>query len=133
MQKIEKKLVVRDIVESTLCNKCGENCYGEGLPETKIVGGYNSSVLGDNSHYSFALCEDCLWDLFKTFKIKPIDSSDEQEVKEYDSWVAGGQQEYTARLRKDPDWRARDTKDSRYLVDDEERVAAEFLGKKEET
>jgi hypothetical protein len=137
MQKIERKLVVKDVVESTLCNKCGEDCYGEGLPETEIVGGFQSSVLGDNSRYSFALCEDCLWDLFKTFKIKPIDSSDDQDVEEYESWVAGGQQEYTTRLREDPDWRAKTIKESRYMInhllEQTEKEVADLLGKKEET
>jgi len=127
MQKIEKKLIVWDVVESTTCNKCGEGCYGEGLPETKIVGGYNSSVLGDMSRYSFALCEECLWGIFQTFKIKPVDPTDRQASEEYDNWVAGGQQEYTARLRADPDWRARDTKESRVMVEYREQEVAEFL------
>ena len=128
MQKIEKKLIVWDVVESTLCNKCGENCYGEGLPETKIIGGYNSSVLGDDNRYSFALCEDCLWDIFRTFKIKPIDDpSNIFASQEYDSWVAGDQQKYTNRLRKDPNWRTKEIEASRYMIENEEQEVADFL------
>lgn len=127
MQKIEKKLIVWDVVEFTACNKCGEDCYGEGLPETKVTGGYNSSILGDMSRYSFAICEECLWDIFQIFKIKPVDPTDTQALEEYDGWINGGQKEHTERLRADPEWRARDIKESRVMIRYREKEVEDFL------
>lgn len=70
------------------CNKCGESCRKwcthdisdiYGLDNCTVIGGYLSSNddtgLSDMTSYTFSLCEKCLRELFKTFKI-PVDESD---------------------------------------------------------
>lgn len=70
-----------DIIEDIICNKCGESCcigsYSEnnedkvfnGLIEYTASGHYLSSYLSDTTTYKFSLCEKCLSDSFKEFKI----------------------------------------------------------------
>lgn len=75
--KLVKKQI--EVIDDILCNKCGKSCKedcGEdvieycGLIETTIEGGYFSPVLEDAVKYTFSLCEECLNELFKTFKIE---------------------------------------------------------------
>lgn len=70
---------VEEIVD-IICNKCGESCQTgkigdsasyDGLLEVAITGGYHSKFLGDCTTHKFSICEKCLNDYFKTFKIKP--------------------------------------------------------------
>lgn len=64
-----------EVIEDIICNKCGNSCYSgfsyEGLIEANIIGGYGSKSIGDMEHYCFSMCEDCLMELFKTFKHNP--------------------------------------------------------------
>lgn len=71
-----RRTELREVVVETryICNRCAEPCVddlgsGEVL-SAEIVGGYGSS-LGDMERYAFDLCEDCLLELFATFKIDP--------------------------------------------------------------
>ncbi len=79
MQKFKTELQSVEVVEDTLCNKCGESCgkdeYPYGLIEAKVCGGYNSPRLSDGHAYKFSLCEDCLAGLFLEFKISAFDPS----------------------------------------------------------
>jgi hypothetical protein len=126
MRKVVKKLKVVDTIESTICNKCGGDCYGEGLPETYISGGWNSCILGDNNRYTFALCEDCLWGLFQTFEIKPVDHTDKDAIKYYDRWVKL-RPKHTASMREDPNW-LQEAKDfTNYTSTKEDEETVEFL------
>lgn len=45
----------------------GPEAYG--LVETTVVGGYFSDPLDDCTTYTFSICEDCLDELFNSFKI----------------------------------------------------------------
>jgi hypothetical protein len=45
----------------------------EGLIEVKIIGGYYSKI-GDLNQVEFSICEDCLLEIFKTFKYTPCSS-----------------------------------------------------------
>lgn len=84
------KIVNKDVEETDdiLCNKCGQslkNCgfedYGfEGLIEISILFGYGSKQ--DGTSYKFSLCEDCIMELVKSFKIAP--ETNEQEFDFYD-------------------------------------------------
>jgi hypothetical protein len=63
-----------EVIEDIRCNKCGESCgigYGifEGLIEIEVSGGYGSNYIGDGNKYVFSLCEKCLVEFAKTFKI----------------------------------------------------------------
>lgn len=61
------------VVDDYICNKCGnslkdrcdmnyEGLFAEG-------GGGYASKIGDCTKWDFCLCEDCLVELFKTFKV----------------------------------------------------------------
>ncbi len=69
-------------IEDILCNLCGESlktsCEFEGLVEYRLSGGYGSK-LGDSVEYTFSLCEFCLSNLFKQFKI-PAETNYEHSV-----------------------------------------------------
>jgi hypothetical protein len=73
--KTEQKTV--EVTDDIICNKCGESCevsegYGyEGLIGARVDGGYGSKHLGDLERYEFDICEKCLVEWFKTFKINP--------------------------------------------------------------
>jgi hypothetical protein len=76
-KKIQQTVEVTDDI---LCNRCGKSLKtkldpeGEiynfdGLTEGCITGSYTSSHLADMETYCFSLCEQCLVDIFKAFKI----------------------------------------------------------------
>src|SRR5690606_6519649 len=64
------------IIDPILCNKCGnslvagKNPYDDfqGLIDANFIGGYNSKKW-DLTRVSFSLCEECLEELFASFKI----------------------------------------------------------------
>lgn len=59
-----------EIQDKIICNKCGnESLPGYGLPDCVVTGGYDSPVLPDFSKYEFDLCEICVDELMKSFKI----------------------------------------------------------------
>ncbi len=72
----EKKEVVEEVVDDVICNKCGKslidegNMNYEGLIEASVSGGFHSKI-GDMVELKFSLCEDCLLEMFKTFKHEP--------------------------------------------------------------
>ena len=83
--RIAKKVKVFQEAEETvdiLCNKCGETCFPEhspdpyGLIEKEVWGGYYSTHIGDMSAVRFSLCEKCVVELTKTFKIPHDVSTD---------------------------------------------------------
>lgn len=78
MRKTSIQNIKTVVTEDIICNKCeaslkdkfdGFNNY-EGLVEASFIGGYYSKI-GDSLECQFSLCEDCLIELFKTFKIEP--------------------------------------------------------------
>ena len=75
MKKSELKMVEREVVISTVCNKCGkeflnEDGYGNGQIEPfKAEYGWGSFL--DMSVFMFALCDNCFDEFVKTFKIEP--------------------------------------------------------------
>lgn len=72
MKKYKTETVEKQTVESITCNKCGSECdsvYGNYFPGL-FTGGYTSK-LGDGHTVDFDLCEVCLIDLIKSFKIEP--------------------------------------------------------------
>lgn len=61
-----------DVVEDVFCNKCGMSCkspqgYNHGLIEAEVIGGYESTHIGDGDVHKFSLCERCLSKLIKKF------------------------------------------------------------------
>lgn len=72
-------------VQDVICNKCGESCRTDGggddtghkefdgLIEACAHGGYWSKVIGDMNCYRFSLCETCLVEFAKTFKINAFE------------------------------------------------------------
>jgi hypothetical protein len=95
MIKTEKvtKEITETVVVDVLCNKCGCSLLDsykmnyEGLVEAGFTGGYGSKI-GDMNRVKFSLCEDCLLELFKTFKHEPYihdvgdDFENEEETEE---------------------------------------------------
>jgi hypothetical protein len=83
MKKTSKqtRTVEVEVIDDVVCNKCGGSCYAgdfgvgekafEGLIEAEVNGGYYSKRLGDMNKYVFSLCEDCVVELFRSFKINP--------------------------------------------------------------
>lgn len=80
--KTIEQTIQQEIIEDIICNKCGNSCVNntidsgqvllaEGLIEKEIHCGYYSKM-GDGNIYQFSLCEDCLIELFKTFKHDPL-------------------------------------------------------------
>ena len=80
MRKIKKMLKEQVVVETVdiLCNLCGKSCSSSkhssvkeynGLIEAEVWGGYSSTHIGDMTGIRFSLCEKCLWNLTKKFKI----------------------------------------------------------------
>lgn len=84
--KIIKKVVKQveqEEVEDIVCNKCGETCnvvpkeqlagFPEynGIIEYDIMGGYFGNAIADGDQYRFSVCEKCLVEFMKTFKIDP--------------------------------------------------------------
>ncbi len=74
------------IVDTCLCNKCGESTMVKPIEQSNyqtqiglsIVfrGHYFSKLLDDGTDYIFDLCEKCLLQLFSTFKI-PVQTSED--------------------------------------------------------
>lgn len=81
MKITQKELVEKDVIVEVFCNKCGGSCQQNncpgfyGLIEETVYGGYGSDPLSDMTEYTFSLCESCLDELFKTFKI-PVQVND---------------------------------------------------------
>lgn len=81
MKTIKRVQEYVDVVDDIICNKCGESCRTDGgddqvshkefdgLIEVTAHGGYWSKVIGDMNRYQFSLCETCLVEFTKTFKI----------------------------------------------------------------
>lgn len=72
--KQENKLVTT--IEDVICNKCGNSMFIDGQIcglDDSVTGCYGSPVFGDMDNYKFSLCEHCLEELFKTFKI-PVET-----------------------------------------------------------
>jgi hypothetical protein len=76
IKKIQQEV---SIIDDIFCNKCGRSCRPEekscpdfyGLIEVSFTTGYESRALPDGMSYCFSLCEECLAELFKSFKIDP--------------------------------------------------------------
>lgn len=76
-----------------LCNKCGKSCCkpadnnppniqcNYGLIKASFVAGYFSEKFEDLDRITFSICEECLFELFLTFKIMP----EAQEVDVHDN------------------------------------------------
>lgn len=77
MRITEKKTVTKEIEVTTdiICNKCGNTCtivsclQHYGLIEVEVSGGFDSKSLNDLTTYTFSVCECCLKELFRSFKI----------------------------------------------------------------
>lgn len=71
MKIIEKvtKTVEVEVVKDILCNKCGKTTNYDGLIEVVSKHGYESNYEFDA--WCFSLCEDCLIEFMKTFKLRP--------------------------------------------------------------
>jgi len=73
MKVTQKETIEKEVVVDIFCNKCGDSCQRDhgyyGLREAIVYGGYESNPLEDMTTYTFSLCESCLDELFKTFKI----------------------------------------------------------------
>lgn len=77
------KIITKEIevIDDVLCNKCGKSCRSNdsgdfyGLIEVSFSTGYFSPKLPDGSTYTFSLCEECLDEMFREFKIQPIEES----------------------------------------------------------
>lgn len=85
---------VKETIESTkivdiLCNKCGKTCnnakryykgsketYYEGVENLEIGFGYYSKIFGDMTSIRFSLCEECISEFVKTFKIPHEEKND---------------------------------------------------------
>jgi ssDNA-binding Zn-finger/Zn-ribbon topoisomerase 1 len=83
--KAARKKAIRENKAEVICNKCGKSMRVEdgikdtdhswgyyGLVDAEFSGGYmsiNRDGIGDGGIYTFSLCESCLAELFKTFKI----------------------------------------------------------------
>ena len=105
-KKVTKKVQTEETVD-ILCNKCGKTCSGlkryhnakdhqlcgySGLVETEVHGGYDSEFVGDMTSWKFSICEECLLEITKTFKIpheiKGDYSHEYVTLKEYDKLAA---------------------------------------------
>lgn len=81
MKKMKTVTQEVEIIEDIVCNRCGGSCRSKldpientdfyGLIEASFSTGYFSQHLPDGFIYSFSLCEECLAELFKSFKIEP--------------------------------------------------------------
>ena len=76
-----------------------------GLVNARVAGGYLSSALEDQVVYGFSLCEECLVELFKSFKEPPSVSDDQSEWASPQRRAEASEEnkclekEYLARLR----------------------------------
>lgn len=77
-----KQLKEVEVVNDVLCNKCekslkvkqSEDYYG--LREVTVHSGFFSAEFPDCTRYTFSLCEECLAELFATFKL-PVQVNNE--------------------------------------------------------
>lgn len=82
VKKVKQTVEVEKTVD-LLCNKCGETlsnakrfhgskdptCGFSGLEEVEVHGGYDSQFVGDMTSWKFSVCEQCLSEFVKGFKI----------------------------------------------------------------
>lgn len=85
-QEVARKKSIENHSLEVHCNKCGKDlrkydinptepeekphCVGYyGLVETTVDGGFWSESLHDTIRYRFSLCEECLVEFMKTFKV----------------------------------------------------------------
>lgn len=83
MQKLKTiiRTIENKVVDEVFCNKCEKEIELKKFEEYYTgyhCGGFYSK-LGDMSEYQFDLCETCLNELFKTFKIDPFVKNTLQE------------------------------------------------------
>lgn len=79
MIKTKKVKKVITVIEDIICNKCGASLKaGENFNglDGFVYSEYGSKYLEDGTEYKFNLCEKCLKNLFKTFKIKVEEKHD---------------------------------------------------------
>jgi len=75
MKKYKTQTVQKDVVISTICNKCGkefpqyEGCCNDEIEYFKVRFGWGSFL--DMSVYIFDLCDNCFNEFKNTFKIEP--------------------------------------------------------------
>ena len=76
MKKYELKTVQREVVTSTICNKCGkefpqyeDGCSNGEIEHFKVEFGWGSFL--DMNVYMFDLCDKCFNEFNNTFKIEP--------------------------------------------------------------
>ena len=77
MKKIKIVTQEVEILDDLICNKCGKSLKqiistdGDfnfcGLEEVQMICGYGSK--NDGTIYTFSMCEDCVLELIKSFKI----------------------------------------------------------------
>lgn len=89
MKILNKRTVEERYVSDYICNKCEKSLaanfsgYEYNGISADNCGGYNSKI-GDMIDYEFSLCEDCLIELFRMFKISPF----YKESKEFwENWL----------------------------------------------
>lgn len=81
--KKTKEVVLKTEITDIICNNCGKtcsnamryyntkepNCGFSGLNEVEVHGGYDSKFIGDMVSWKFSICEECLSEIVKNFKI----------------------------------------------------------------
>lgn len=84
------------VTKDIICNKCGKSCRTDGggddaghkefdgLIEVCAHGGYWSKVIGDMNRYRFSLCETCLVEFAKTFKINAFEDGFNYDTDQMD-------------------------------------------------
>lgn len=81
MKTTKKVMVEQEEIDDIFCNMCGDSCIdkhvknAEGLIEVQVSGGYGSDHIGDGIEYTFSLCERCVMDAIRKFKI-PAEKKD---------------------------------------------------------
>lgn len=110
--KYSRKLATpTDVVEDVFCNKCGLSCkspqgHNHGLIEAEVVGGYESTHIGDGDVHKFSLCERCLLDMinefhYPSFQGNYITPDDDNQVEGFDPHQYWGEGVY---LPGDPEF-----------------------------
>jgi len=89
--KITKEETITEtitVIKDIICNKCGESCktdieFGEydGLIEVCVRGGYFSKFIGDMNSFTFSLCEKCVMEMIKTFKVEPLQKVEWHDIR----------------------------------------------------
>lgn len=70
MRTFTKEIIEQTVVDTITCNKCGDvipkwhDCV-----RTAHGFGYHSTLFGDNTEVYFDLCERCVFEFVKTFKV----------------------------------------------------------------